>query len=157
MEKFIEYLYEAERKLQTVDHIVYVTLPLVNDKKLLLKVLSELHQITLKYINAVLQFDYLYKKINLTADAHTNLKIFKEKCAPRYKITEIELKLITDLMELSEKHKKSPFEFVRQEKIVIMSENMKPETLTIERIKGFLANTKSVLRKIKEIIKLYQT
>ena len=41
MEKFIEYLAEAERIIKTADHLIYMTFPLVKDKKLLLKILSE--------------------------------------------------------------------------------------------------------------------
>ena len=152
MEKFVEYLNTAEEKLRTVDHMAYVTFPLIKDKRLLLKILSEVNLVILNCINAVLQYEYLYKRIPLTKDAQINLKIFKEKCAPRYEITEHEIMVINNVLELAEKHKKSPFEFVKNGKVVILSENLRAETITIERIKEFLIVCKGILKKTRERI-----
>lgn len=149
MEKFLEYIQEAEKIIQTIDHIVYVTFPLIKDKKLLLKTLLETKIAVVRCINSILQYEYLYKRITLYKNPETNLKIFKEECAPRYKITKKEINLILELFKLAENHQESPFEFVRGEKIVILSENLKPKTLTIEKIKEFLLLAKSILDKTK--------
>ena len=153
MEKFIEYLDEAEKKIQTLDHMVYITFPLIKDKKLLLKILLETKIAISKCINSILQYEYLYKRINLYKKPKTNFKIFKEECAPRYKITKEEITLILELFDIVEKHKESPFEFIRNEKVIILSENLKPKTLTIEKIKEFLIVAKSVLKKIRLTMK----
>ena len=109
MEKFIEYLKTAEQKIQNVDHMIYITFPLIKDKRLLLKILSELNIILLNILNAILQYEYVLKRIKLSKDARINLKIFNEQCAPHYKINDAEKKLILEILELGEKHKKSPF------------------------------------------------
>jgi len=153
VEKFIEYLKIAEEKIQTIDHMIYVTFPLIKDKRLLLKILSELNIAILNIINSILQYEYLYKRINLTKDAKTNLRIFIQQCAPRYQITEQEIKLIIELLDLAEKHKKSPFEFVKEEKVVILSENLKPATITLDKTKEFLIMSKNLLKKTRETIK----
>lgn len=152
MEKFLEYLEVAEKKIQTVDHMIYVTFPLIKDKRLLLKILSETNLIILNIVNAILQYEYLYKRIELTKDARTNLRIFVNYCAPYYKITENELRLILQILDLAEKHKKSPFEFVKEEKVVILSNSLKPEIITLEKSKEFLLMTKSLLKKTRETI-----
>ena len=152
MEKFIEYLDTAEEKLRIVDHMAYVTFPLIKDKRLLLKILSEIDLVILNCINAILQYEYLYKRIPLTKDARTNLKIFEEKCAPRYEITEQEIAIINSILELAERHKRSPFEFVKNGKVVILSENLRSETITIDRIKDFLIACKVILKKTRERI-----
>ncbi|MBU3907087.1 MAG: hypothetical protein KKA64_02435, partial [Nanoarchaeota archaeon] len=82
-----------------------------------------------------------------------NLRVFIEKCAPRYRMNEQEIKSITNLINLAEKHKKSPFEFVRDEKVIILSENLKPETITLDKAKEFLLMSKSILRKTQETLK----
>jgi len=148
-EKFIEYLIQAEKNLHIASHMAYVTVQLIRDKKLLLKILSETHLATLNIINSVLQHDYIYKKIRLTKDAKTNLRIFIEKSAPRYQITEQETKLILELISLAEKHKQSPFEFVKDNKVVILSNNLKTETINLEKLKEFITTTKSILDKVK--------
>ncbi|MBA7690285.1 hypothetical protein ES703_98810 [subsurface metagenome] len=150
MEKFLEYIEEAQKTIQIIDHMVYVTFPLIKDKRLLLKILLETKIVITKCINSILQYEYLYKRISLYKDPKTNFKIFREQCAPTYKITKKEIDLISELFNLAEKHKESPFEFVRNEKVVILSENLKPEIITIEKIKEFLLLAKDILSKIKK-------
>lgn len=150
MEKFLEYLEKAEKNIQTADHMTYVTYQLVKEKRLILKILSEINNSTINLINSILQYDYLYKRINLTSDAKTNLNIFLSKSCPRYLINEQEKKNILEIIELNQKHKQSPLEFVRNGKIVIMSENLRTDVLTIEKIKQFILTIKSILEKTKK-------
>ena len=153
MEKFLEAVAAAEKSLRTVDHIIYVTFPLIKDKRLLLKVIQEIKNIITGCITSILQYEYLYKRISLYRDSRENLRIFTEKCAPRYNIGKGEIKLILELFEFVERHKASPFEFVKDEKIVILSENSKPTTLSLEKTKEFLIMAKDILKKTKEGMK----
>ena len=151
MEKFLENLLAAEKTLQTADHMIYVTFPLIKDKRLLLKILQETKNALTYCINSILQREYIYKRITLYKDSKTNFKTFIEKCAPRYKIAKEEIVLIIELFDILEKHKQSPFEFVKDDKVVILSKNMQPKTLTIEKTKEFLINAKNILKKTKEM------
>ena len=63
------------------------------------------------------------------------------------------MKKLIEIIQLAEKHKKSPFEFVRNDKIVIMSDGMQTDTITLEKIKSFLIETKDFLRKANQKIK----
>ena len=153
MEKFLEALVTAEKDLRTIDHMVYVTFPLIKDKRLLLKVMQDIKNIIANCITSILQYEYLYKRISLYKDSRENFKTFTEKCAARYNIHGGEIKLLLELFNFVEKHKESPFEFVKEEKIVILSENSKPTTLTLEKTKEFLIMAKDILRKTKEGMK----
>jgi hypothetical protein len=153
MEKFIENLTEADKIIRTADHMIYVTFPLIKDKRLLLKILTETQIALAKCINAILQYEYLYKRIKLYNKAKENLNTFKTKCASRYGINQEELELILEIFDISEKHKESPFEFMKEEKIVILSDNMEQKTLTSEKIKQFIEVTKNLLKKTHETIK----
>ena len=153
MEKFLENILEAEKNLRTIDHIIYVTFPLIKDKRLLLKVIQEIKDVVTNCITSILQYEYLYKRISLYRDSRENLKTFTEKCAQRYNIGKDEIRLILELFKFVENHKKSPFEFVKDEKIVILSENSKPTTMTLEKTKEFLITAKDILKKTKEGIK----
>ncbi|MAG79144.1 hypothetical protein CMI40_02100 [Candidatus Pacearchaeota archaeon] len=152
MEKFLENLEKAEKIVQTTDHMIYVTFPLFKDKRLLLKILLEIKIAVSSCINSILQYEYLYKKISLYKDPKTNFRTFEEECAPRYKISKEDIRLILELFDLVKKHKESPFEFIRNEKIVILSEDLRTRTLTIEKIKRYLILTKDILRKTKQSI-----
>ena len=80
MEKFLEHLQEAEKRIQIIDHLVYVTFPVIKDKRLFIKILSEIKNALSNCINSVLQYEYIYKRINLYNNAKENFKTFIEKC-----------------------------------------------------------------------------
>jgi hypothetical protein len=153
MEKFLQNLQEADRIIKAVDHLAYVTFPLVKDKRMLLKILVETKNAVALCINSILQYDYLFKRIRLYRDTKENLRTFREKCASRYGISLEEVNKITSLFEIAEKHKKSPFEFVRENKVVIMSENFYPESITLEKTKEYVILAKNLLFKIEKTLK----
>ena len=153
MQKFLQNLQEAQKTIQLIDHMIYVTYPLIKDKKLLLKLLLETKSAITNCINSILQYEYLYKRIDLYKNAKTNFKIFIKKCCPYYKITQKEIDSIIELFELIEKHEQSTVEFLRNEKVVILSENLKTETITIEKIKEFFNLSKEIMKKTLAIIK----
>lgn len=152
MEKFLENLQEAKKTIKTVDHIAYVTFPLIKEKNLIIKMLTELKTAVAGCINAILQYEYIYKRITLYQNPKTNFKTFIEKCSKKYNITEQEKKSIVELFELSEKHKKSSIEFLKNEKVVILSDNCKQETISLEKIKEFLDLSKKIAEKSERII-----
>ena len=145
--KYILSLEQAKKSLQLADHLVYVTYPIVKENKLLLKVLEELSKAIISAINSVLQYEYIYKRILIYSNAKDNFETFK-RIALRYNISQEQLKNIIEILSLAEKHKKSPFEFAKNDKIVIMLENMKTDTLDLDKIKRFLLEAKDIIRKI---------
>ncbi|MBU3906829.1 MAG: hypothetical protein KKA64_01120 [Nanoarchaeota archaeon] len=151
-EKYFESLKQARKAMQIADHMTYITFPLVKEKRLLLKVLSELGSSVLSTINAILQYEYTWKRIQLYSDARANFDTFKRVSA-RYKINAEQLMKLTEIIRLAERHKKSPFEFIKNDKIVIMSDGMQTDTITLEKIKGFILESKDFLRKASLEIK----
>ncbi len=152
MEKFLSSLEIAARTIKTADHMAYITFPLLKDKRLLIKILSEIYMAMLNIINAVLQYEYYYKRIILYKDARMNFNTFVEKCSLRYHISQEDVKRILDICTIIEKHKQSPMEFVRREKLVIMSDDMQTESISIGRLKEYIILTKELLRKVNEVI-----
>ena len=150
MEKSLKELYEAERLIKRIDHMLYITYPLIQDKRLVLKIIAETKNAIVRCINSILYYEYLYKRIRLTKDPEENLRIFKLRCAPQYDISIKQIKLILELFDLIEKHNQSPFEFKRKEKIVILSENSTPKILVIDHAKEFLGLAKEILIKSKK-------
>jgi len=151
-EKFIISLERAKKSLQTADHLTYITFPFIKENKLLLKILDELYLASINTINAILQYEYIYKRIQLYGDARENFRTF-QKVSKRYQISQEQLNKITELLTLAENHKKSPLEFTRNNKIIIMSDNLRTDTLTIDKIKEFLIETKDFVRKTSQVIK----
>ncbi len=128
MEKYIEKLNQAIKSIQLADHMTYVTFPLFNEQKLLLKIFEEIHKAIIYFIEAILEYEYIYKRIQLYKDNKDNLSTFFEKCAKNYGITNEQIKKIKELIELHNKHKQSAMEFIRKQKVVIMSDNLRTES-----------------------------
>lgn len=152
MEKFLDSLESADRTLRTADHMTYITFPLIKDKRLLIKILSEIYSSVLNIINAILQYEYFYKRIVLYQDAGMNFKTFRERCAARFGISQENIGKVVNLFEVIEKHKQSPLEFVRKDKFVIMSDNAHTDTVTTENLKEFLILAKDMLKKANSVI-----
>ncbi|MEK6935645.1 MAG: hypothetical protein AABW67_02575 [Nanoarchaeota archaeon] len=147
MEKFQENLREAIRAMQIADHMAYVTFPLVNEQRLLLKIFDEIHKSILLSITALLNYECLHKNINIYTDNQENLKTF-QKCAKQYNISDQQIKTIMEIIELNIEHKASSMEFVRKDKIVILSDNLRTRTLGIQKIKEYLLLAKELLMKV---------
>jgi hypothetical protein len=150
MEKFLEYLQEAEKIITAIDHIAYITFTLIKDKRLLIKIITETKTAITDCINAILQYEYINKRISLSKNANENFEIFIKNCAPRYKITKEEISSIIELFDIVEEHKKSPIEIMKEGKIIIMSDNFKRKTISFEKIKEFLFLAKNIFKKTKE-------
>lgn len=143
-----ELIAEAERSLKTADHMVYITYPLIKEPLLLKKILEELHNSANSIIQAILNYDYLYKRIVLQ-DTQTNWLTFKERCAPRFNISQAELETLFELISLIEKYRASSMDFVRKDKLVIMSDSLRTASVSLENLKKYLSLMKVLLVKTK--------
>ena len=116
---------------------------------MLLKALEQIFEANIAVINAILQYDYLWKKIQLTEGGKKNLEIFIHECSKRYNITAQETSEIQEIISLMEMHKKSPIEFQRKEKVVIVSDDLKTSNLDSEKLKKYLNSTKAIIEKAR--------
>ncbi|MFA7707778.1 MAG: hypothetical protein WCX73_02405 [Candidatus Pacearchaeota archaeon] len=153
MEKFQENLLQAIKTLQIADHMAYVTYPLVNEKRLLLKIFDEIYKSITSCINAVLNYEYLYKRIKLYNENNENLQTFMNRCAKEYGLTNKQIKDIKEILELNQQHKQSAMEFVRKDRIVILSDSLGTRTVDIQKIKEYLLLAKEFLMRTNNRIK----
>jgi len=153
MEKFQQNLEEAIKALQIADHMTYVTFPLVNEQRLLLKIFDEIYKSIIGSINAILNYEYMYKRIKLYTDNGENIRTFANKCAKTYNLNNEQTKKILEILELNKKHKQSAMEFVKKNKVVILSDNLGTQTLDIQKIKEYLILAKELLMHVNNKIK----
>jgi len=153
MEKFQENLGDAIKNLQIADHMTYITLPLVNDKRLLLKIFDNIYKSIIGCINAILNYEYLYKRIKIYSNVNENMQTFAQKCAKTYGLTNEQIKKIQQIITLNKQHKQSAMEFVKQERIVIMSDSLGTQIIDIQKIKEYLLLAKELLMKTNKRIK----
>jgi len=152
MRKFLENIYEAEKIINKINHMAYVTYPVVKDKKLLLKILVETRVAIARLINSILQYEFLFKRIRIYKDSRENMKTFINKCAQRYNISQNEVNLIIELFDIVNMHKNSTFEFRKHEKLVILNHDSSPKVIVFENIKDFLGVAMKLLENTKKNI-----
>lgn len=152
MRKFLENIYEAEKIINKLNHMAYVTYPIVKDKKLLLKILVETKIAIARLINSILQYEFLFKRIRIYKDPKENMKTFINKCAPKYNISQNQVNLIIELFDIVDMHKNSTFEFRKDEKLVILNGNSSPKVIVFEDIKEFLGIARQILEDLKKEI-----
>lgn len=153
MENTKNSLAEAKRTLKIADHIVFVTYKLVNDPKILIVVLENLFLCFTNSMAAVLYYERYYKKIPPFHDNfQSKFNMFREKIINKYNISSDYLKVIEEIKDLLLAHQKSPLEFKRKDKFVICSEQYKLRSITIPKMKDYVAKAKEFLIIIERII-----
>ncbi len=137
-------LEKAQSHLKIADHMTYVTFPLLNNNRLLIKILIEISKAVESTIKSLLYYLAYQKQIKLYKTPEKNLETFKS-ISP---LTTEQTLQILHILHLEKKHKESKLEFVKNNKFVIMI-NDKYETLTLDLIKKYLNTTKILINQIK--------
>lgn len=131
------HLADAKTNFKNANHLAYVTLTLLKENRLLIKILTDLHQSTVHLIKAYLFYESSQKTINLSRDPIKNLNMFVETVAPKY-IKKEEIDTMVKILKVAKQHKEAPLEFVKREKFVIFN-NGSYETLTAESVKSLIS------------------
>lgn len=146
-------LKEANKTLQTADHLAYVTYPIVNELKLLVTITQNIYLSMSLGMEALLRYDLYYRRISfIPSDFETRLEVFK-KVSARYNIERIHLSTLRDIKELLEHQKKSPVEFTRKDKLIMFSPNYRVQkTMSIDKVKEYINNAKPFIAKVNRIL-----
>jgi len=151
VENFQLSLEKAKKTLDAADRLIYMIYPIIKENRLFIKILEELYSSLIDLIKAILQYEYIYKRIKLYADAETNFETFTE-CASRYNIPREEISDVRKVFFLFEKHKRCPMEFVRKDNFVMLSDNLGIETINLNTLKHYLSTAKDILHKAEEVL-----
>jgi len=144
-----KFLIDAVKSMRIADHMTYVTYPLMNEKRLFIKILEEIYKTVINGIKTIINYEETSEIADsLTADSDYINYFFAKNYQKKYNFTNLQIKGIKEIIGINEKHKKSSVEFVKKDKIVIMSDNLKVEALNIRLIKEHLLLIKEFLMKI---------
>ncbi len=147
-EEFQKNLREAVRHLQIADHMTYVTFPLVNENRLLLKIFDEIYNSIIGCVNCILNYEYLYKRIRLYDGHSDNFGTFVD-LAKEYDLSNEQIKKIEEIIEVNKRHKDSAMEFVKGNKVVILSDNLGTQILDLRIVKEYLLLAKELMVRVK--------
>ena len=143
MKLFKKYSKDALKHIQIADHMLYVTLPIVNEKRLLVKIFEEIYKSILNSMNALVHYEEMLGRIRLFDDQEQHVHQFF-KIAKNYAISHEQMKNIKEIIEIYKKHSESPMEFVKKEKVVIMSPTLTTKTVDNTQVKGYLLVAKEL-------------
>jgi len=152
MQQYQEDLKQAIRHLQIADHITYVTFPLVNEKRLLLKIIEEINLAIIHSLNCMFNYKYPKEPIDLKKE-NMNINHTLKEISKDYELTNEQIIKIKEIFELNQKHKKSSIEFIKKDKVVILSDNLSFQTINIQKIKEYLLLAKRIIIKFNLKIK----
>ena len=144
MQQFQDNLNKAIRHLQIADHMTYVTYPLVNDRRLLLKVFEEVYQSLINLMTSIVDYETQLKDLNIPKNDEEKIKRFFEIYSRNYLTAEQIIK-IKEIMQVNLKHKQSAVEFVRKDKVIIMLDDLKTHSIDIKTIKSYLLIAKEFM------------
>ncbi|PIZ51571.1 hypothetical protein COY27_03290 [Candidatus Woesearchaeota archaeon CG_4_10_14_0_2_um_filter_33_13] len=137
---------KASQKYEGARHLLQVTLPMVNDPKLLLGVIGNMSA-SLEYsMDAILIYERLLRLIpNYNSDFESRFNLFRYKSVRRNKIPAEIVHVMSELRYILEMHKKSPIEFQRGNRFVICDKDYAMKIVSLNEIKKQLEHTKIML------------
>ena len=147
MANFEDSLRNSEKYLINAYHMLNVTFKVIEDKRILLNVIENLYKSLLYGIDSILQYEAVTKKARLFKEGRKNLEMFK-LIADTYGINSTEIRFIDEIFYLTKKHKNSSMEFLKNDKVVILSDN-DPYYLQLHTLKQYVGSTREIVRKIK--------
>lgn len=145
----LEDFHKIEKSLRIADHMVYITYPLIKDPHLLKNILEQLHSIANKLVEFILDYEIKQKKIkSKSLSLEENFSILLN-CSSNFRISKEEFENLKELIEIGFKQKNSITEFTRKERLVFMF-NSKIQSISLEQLKKYLTNLKTIIKKTKE-------
>jgi hypothetical protein len=157
MERFEEAAIKARRHIVVADHMMSVTYPVVKEPKLLLAVIENIFLAQSNAIDALLHHERAYKRVPPFSEAfESKLHLLKFKCADEYGITTDHIRLFETIHALILKHKESPFEFSRDGKFIICSDEYQLDAISEQHIKDYIRSTKEMVKHFLSFVEVPQ-
>jgi hypothetical protein len=162
MEKFQEIREIGKKKLEVAEYMLTQTYPNLKEPKLLLSIMDSIFLALSNLMGSILYYDRTFKKVppfQETPDAR--LAIFQTKSMRLHKIDKKYVNIFEEIKETLILHKKSPVEFIRNDKIVICDNDYSMKTVSLDKIreylyfaKEFLMITNNITQKNEEIFNM---
>lgn len=146
MENYLENLEEARRHFRTAERMSYITISVLKDNRLLIKILSEMADSVTYLIKAILQYEHAKNKVWVYHSPELNLDLFKEKIAQKY-IEKRDIQNLIEIIEINSQHKKAASEFVRKESFVIFLGSTY-KAINLEKIKELLSSLRKIFSNV---------
>lgn len=143
---------EAEKAFNTADHLTYVSLPLLNEPKLMVTITQNIHRALSKGMQALLAYEYQSKHITVIPDNfQAQVLVFEQDIMPKYKINKEIATTLKEVRHIMNYQKESPIEFQRRENYILCDKDYKMEKLEAKRLKSYLLETRAFINFLRRL------
>jgi len=142
-------LEQAGKKIKSINHLIYITYPILKDERLFAKIIERLSEVLQKSIEIALIYEHYFSGTEISRNFEIDYPIFRQK-KDTFNITEEEIKSADEILLLNKKHKLSPMEFVRKNTLIILENNLTFEKISQQKLKDYLFKVESILKKVEK-------
>jgi hypothetical protein len=112
--------------------------------------LEEICSSIVSVISSMLIYEQNYRRIVI--QGQNSFSLFQDR-AMRFGINAQEIQGVFEILQIFEKHKESSVEFIKNEKLVMLGDNLNTSSIDLSLLKRYLAIAKIILQKVKGKIK----
>jgi len=153
MDRLFQHRQSALKNIQKADYMLATTYPLLKETKTLITISDHLLSSFMSSISMLLILERSKKNIPPYHETdESKLNSFKQYLVKKYKFQEY-LETIERIINISKEHEKSPVEFSRDNKYIILNEKLKKaESISEDDIKDYIKKAKDFAIKISEVV-----
>ena len=142
-------LEQAGKKIKSINHLIYITYPILKDERLFAKIIERLSEVLQKSIEIALIYEHYLSGTEISRNFEIDYPTFRQK-KDTFNITEEEIKSADEILLLNKKHKLSPMEFVRKNTLIILENSLTFEKISQQKLKDYLFKVESILKKVEK-------
>jgi len=128
----------AKKEVQISDHIIYVTMNMLNDKKLLISAINHLEK--------AIEHIMINELRNTRKPVPTNKELLKDMFSQIYLGPKYILEIIDKLTEMSKTKQKEQICYLKNNDLIIVTTDYKTKVISEEEIKMIITQLKDYLR-----------
>jgi hypothetical protein len=153
VEKLKKDIYDANKTIKIVGHMLFVTYPLVKDNKMFIGMLESINKSLILAMNSILYYERMYKRINpYPDDFDTKIEILRKIKGRRYEFDKDVCNLILEISDLVKYRKHAPIEFSRKDAFILCDKYYKTVIIKENDMKNYFSKAKVFILQVNNII-----
>ncbi len=139
----------ARGELKLADHMIYVTLPLLGDRRIFLNAVNHLGKAINGVIMAYLEKEKKYKRLEFVPPLEMAVNLFVSKYAKKLGLEQY-VSMIKAINSFNNVREKSSIKLKRDNKFIVISPEYTMVTLTEEEVKNYIRLTSEFIDVMEE-------
>jgi hypothetical protein len=142
---------KAQQELGLADHMLYVTFPLLNDKRIFLNAINHLGMAIREVVRSFMNREADYKRIRMPPEDFL-INDFINKYSQKLGLNSY-IKMIRDVTSFNNIRDRASIKLKRKDKFIVISPEYSMFALTINDAKNYLGLAREFMDKMKRFVK----